>query len=236
MYKSGQTPDDVYYSPGSEPFPHTDMEDSQNKQGDDVSDNYLRMKSQNRDRWSTFDDDFAYWNDPRWNSQFYLSLNFGAPIGYYPWGWNSWYSPYYWYNPFCPIYYGKPIVVVNPNPAAYGPRTYNLNTYTNTGKGYNIKTGQPYKSNSGYKPGVAPIRVFGNQGSGKSNFNRRTYSGYESTNQRNSGYTPRSGSEGRSSTPTRSFDSNRSGSSSSVTRSSGSSAPTRTFSRSGGKN
>jgi hypothetical protein len=188
MYKSGQTPDDVYYSPGIEETGYANNDQNQNDDDGyvDVNDRYLRMKSSSQ-RWSAFDDDFAYWNNPGWNSQvmfnsFYspwgwstgwgVGVGYGSPWGwsmnvgwgtgwYYPWGWNS------WYNPFCPGYYGNPVVIVKPvpyNPRANGPRTYNLNTY-------NPKTGKPIYTNPklpgrsyAYTPstGSSRVRVFNN--------------------------------------------------------------------------
>src|SRR5262245_3964968 len=114
VYKSGQTPDDVYYSPGKERAAYVNTEEKNDSKysyddqyaNTNLNDRYIRMKRYNRDRWSAFDDDYLYWNDYRWNSQPYYN-NYGA---YSKFGWSSWltYSP--WMNPFCPAYYGAPIV------------------------------------------------------------------------------------------------------------------------------
>lgn len=156
MYKSGQTPDDVYYSPGREQAAvvQTDEDPNKNRKFTDeyTDDRYLRMKSSNQ-RWSAFDDDYMYWNNPSWNSQMvfnswgnpYYGMNYGIGygIGYGYSNWhlgfgNFWGAPYYLSNPFCPVYYGQPVIIVNPkgsyrNPVANGPRTYNLNAYNNNG-------------------------------------------------------------------------------------------------------
>ena len=188
MYKSGQTPDDVYYSPGVQPTKFAENHQDQNDEDGyvDVNDRYLRMKSSSQ-RWSAFDDDFAYWNNPTWNTQVMFNAwstpwgwnsGWGMGIGYgSPWGWNmsvgwgtGWYYPWGWnpwYNPFCPGYYGNPVVIVKPvpyNPIANGPRTYNLNTY-NPRSGlptYNDpKTpGRAYTYNP--SSGGSRIRVFNN--------------------------------------------------------------------------
>lgn len=216
VYKSGQTPDDVYYSPAKERAAYVNTQEKQEDKysyddeyaNANVNDRYIRMKAYNRDRWSTFDDDYLYWNDYRWNSQPYYNT-WGA---YSKWGWSSWYAYSPWNNPFCPAYYGAPIVIVNPqpayrNPVANGPRKFNLNTFitpTTTSNSYNSKFG-----NSGYN--------YNNRSS-----NNRTYNSNES----------------RSSSPVRIFD--RSSNSSSGSRSSGSSgsgggsSPVRSFPRKGG--
>ncbi len=241
LYKSGQTPDDVYYSPArSIPNVNEDeyvrvekADDEYNSDYVNTNDRYLRMKSLNRNRWSSFDDDYYYWNDSRWNNQLYYSnINL-----YNRWNWNPYFNTYsYWNNPFCPVYYGQPIVIVNPkpinkNPIANGPRVYNLNTNNNNNNGsYNPKRGWMNSNNSG---NGSPIRVFGNNNSGSSNNGR---------NFNNSNNNSRSNSSGNSN-PVRTFEprNNSSGSSgnsgsksSGSSGSSGGSAPVRTFPKSGG--
>jgi hypothetical protein len=238
MYKSGQTPDDVYYSPGREvpALVESEKNDSRRYEEDNVSDQYLKMKSSNRNRWSAFDEDFMYWNNPAWNNPYYyntmrpvypyggsswnLSFNFGYYSGFYPY-----YS--YWNNPFCyPGYYGTPVVIVT-NPKAYAPRSSgNLSTYT------------PKSYSTDPKTGARTYNI-----SGTRSFSNRTGGG--------SYYTPSSGRSTRTygtdsySNPSRSFNnSNSSGtrsnesssgsSSSGSSRSSGGSAPVRSFPRGGG--
>ncbi len=256
MYKSGQTPDDVYYSPGREvpAYVETKTNPEENaRQNEDLSDAYLRMKTYDRNRWSTFDNDYMYWNDWRWNNQMYF--NSFSPYPYTSWGvgYNTgWYSgwsigfsvnygypyygyPYYgYYSPFCPGYYGAPIVVVNPK--AYTPRTTNLNTYRTNPKTNSFidpKTGaRTYNISS---PTSAPVRTFRSGGSNAGSSSRGYYDN-------NSSSKPRY--QGGSTSPTRSFDrstnsgnnSNSSGtrSSSGSSGSSGGSAPVRSFPRGGG--
>ena len=60
-YKSGQTPDDVYYSPERQQDEYVRVQndnDDQKYQGDDnyYDDRYLRMKVHNRVMWSDLDD------------------------------------------------------------------------------------------------------------------------------------------------------------------------------------
>jgi hypothetical protein len=194
MYKSGQTPDDVYYSPGQERGGYVTTDDDRNDNGydnhTDVSSRYLRMKSINRNRWSSFDDDLNYWNDYRWNNPYMMNSWYSRPglgFGYNNWGmggigmgyghmgynnfWgynNMFYNnPWAWNNPFGNYYYGTPVIILNPkpvyrNPMANGPRAYNLNTYTSTNrKGYyNEEGGRRF--NNAYSGSNAPVRVFNN--------------------------------------------------------------------------
>jgi hypothetical protein len=215
VYKSGQTPDDVYYSPAKErPAYVTTKEEEEKYNYDDeyanLDDRYIRMKRYNRGRWSAFDDDYLYWNDYRWNSQpYYNRWN-----SYTNWGWSSWYGSQPWLNPFCPVYYGTPIVIVNPkpvyrNPVANGPRTFNLNTFTTP-----------------------------TTGSTNSKYGTRSYK-YYNGNSNNRTYSP---SDSRGSSPARTFDrsNNSSSSGNSGSKSSGSSgssggsAPVRSFPKKGG--
>lgn len=131
-YKSGQTPDDVYYSPvrpQDEYLTSQKEDDRQYRYNDDYySDRYLHMKVADRTRWGTLDD--WYYNDYRYRR-------------YYPY-YNDWNAYSYWNNYYNPYY--NHYLVVNPKTVnTYTkPRTFNLNTYTpsNASKGRgNSKTG-----------------------------------------------------------------------------------------------
>jgi hypothetical protein len=263
MYKSGQTPDDVYFSPGAERSGYVDNDRNGGYDDGyvDLDDRYLRMKSSSR-RWSTFDDDFMYWNNPSWNNQFMFNAwnrpgiswgmgNFGMGSMWgnpffgmgsmYPFnphmGFNTFYG-----NPFSPFYYGTPVVIINnpkpmpTNPRANGPRTFNLNTYNPSGSGYtDPRTGKNvYTTNP--RNGNSGIRVFSNSGS---NGSERS-GGYISTEN----YRPRGGynesnnnsGQRNSGSPTRTFESsgNSGGFGSGTGSNSGGSAPVRSFPRGGG--
>lgn len=94
-YKSDQTPDDVYFSPGRNGL--TKREEAkdlaQREQYEEyinsADDRYLRMKVANNYRWSSLDD-FDYWNDSRYDFGYY---NYYNPIGF---GWNNYYGYNYW--------------------------------------------------------------------------------------------------------------------------------------------
>lgn len=118
LYRSGQTPDDVYYSPARE---ITYREETTRKEEErviresdvaSIDDQYLRMKIRNR-RWSSLDD-FDYWNDSRYyhghNCNCNGTLNYVYLDGrYYPV--RTWNNPYNVYssinNPYYPVVYYK---------------------------------------------------------------------------------------------------------------------------------
>jgi len=120
-YKSGQTPDDVYYSP----VRYTD-ESQKNDQVDkqeDQKDYTITMGIRDR-RWRDFDDAYDYRNSP----YHYCNCRCGN-YGYY-------YNPYYhtW-----PVYISK-VIPVNTT-----PRMVNLNAY----RGFKSATATDPKSSSG---------------------------------------------------------------------------------------
>ena len=126
-YKSGQTPDDVYYSPV-----RTVEEDNNSKKSDEVSRDgqERKMKMKSRDaRWRDLDDDFDCHYDP---------YRYGYSYGYY-------YNPYYY--PY-PVYSNNCIKYSNPKNST--PRMTNLNSYYNTRVSYvNPKTGSVRWVNQG---------------------------------------------------------------------------------------
>ena len=70
-YQTGQTPDDLYYSPGKEQTAsavrrQNEDEERYQQNVSTIDDRYLRMKVANRNQWSNLDD-FSYWNDMRFN-------------------------------------------------------------------------------------------------------------------------------------------------------------------------
>src|SRR5215216_829231 len=164
-YKTGQTPDDVYFSPErpQEEYVRVDNNDDdkyyrgeQNRNSSDYynyeEERYLRMKVRNRNRWSYIDNDFYSYNPYVYNNSSY----------YYNSPWNS-YS--YWdqcYNP-----YSRQVVIYNPkSPTLNRPRTINLRVFDNpqnntiNSKTYNSKAGSYNTNNNSYS---APRRNFGNE-------------------------------------------------------------------------
>lgn len=107
-YKSGQTPDDVYYSPA-----RAIEENSYRNEVDYRTDNYedraIRMQVIDR-RWRYLDMDYDYRYDP---------YRYGYNYGYY-------YNPYYYNRP---IYLPGSLIV---NPKNNTPRMTSLGSYNNT--------------------------------------------------------------------------------------------------------
>jgi hypothetical protein len=106
-YKSGQTPDDVYYSPVRGIDEKDNREDEE-----DRSDNYeereIRMATRDR-RWRDINDDYDYRYDP---------YRYGYNYGYY-------YNPYYYNRPV----YIPGCTIINPKNTT--PRMTNLGSYNN---------------------------------------------------------------------------------------------------------
>ncbi len=134
-YKTGQTPDDVYFSKSRpmDEYVRVEEENDQYYRYDDeyYDDRYLRMKVRNRNRWNDLND--WYYNERRFRYNVYTGTCFCND----PWNphsyWNSYYNPYY-----SPYYYNYGIVSIK-TPSYTKPRTFNLNTYTSNQQG-NTKT------------------------------------------------------------------------------------------------
>jgi hypothetical protein len=122
-YKTGQTPDDVYYSPARQQDEYVQQEkrDQPRYQSREeyYDDRYLRMRVADRQRWSELDDYYYYGN--RYDYSYYNGYN-----------WNNPWSPCsYWNNHFNP-YYHSYVIVSTQSPVFNHPRTVNLNTYNNS--------------------------------------------------------------------------------------------------------
>lgn len=78
-YRTGQTPDDVYYSPAREvnEYVQVDKDDDNRLSYNESNLEDRRLRQQIRDSRFRFEEDI-YWNTPRYNS----------------WGWNTWNNPY----------------------------------------------------------------------------------------------------------------------------------------------
>jgi len=197
-YKSGQTPDDVYFSPASpkDEYVRVDDEEDRYRRDDEAyrDDRYLRMKVRNR-RWSTLDDD-------------YYSYSYGTygSYGYYPYVYNTPFNSIsywnYYYNPYCP---GNTVIISNPKSTVYSrPRTFNMGVFTspgtNTGSkaqtryGYTGSSGSNNNSKSSGRNAGSYLRDIFGSSSGDSR-SKDTYS----TNTRSSSGSSSSGSSGSSS-------------------------------------
>lgn len=194
-YRAGQTPDDVYYSPG-------DNQESADNYITPEDNNYLRMKVQNNSRWGSLDD-FDYWYDSRYYGNHYYAYNnpysfhnpysywgsgFNSPYSYWttfnysPWGYSPWgYSPWGFYSPYTTIVFYKNRNVYTGNVLNGNMNGYNNNMYNNNNNNYNVNTGQ--KSDK---------RSFGS-----------LFKGNFSSREQNPNYTPPNGSRNQ---PVRVFD------------------------------
>ncbi|MBV9987268.1 MAG: hypothetical protein JO301_06285 [Chitinophagaceae bacterium] len=148
-FKSGQTPDDVYYSPGREIA--AAKEDEVRKQDQAAyqeyissqDDRYLRMKVANHSRWSSLDD-YDYWYDSRYDFSNYNNYSSYRPYsfcyernaGYIGSPYSS-YGGYGWSMPYHTI-----IAYSSPKYAGGSTSGSNISAYRN--KSYN-------NSNYGYK-------------------------------------------------------------------------------------
>jgi uncharacterized membrane protein YgcG len=221
-YKTGQTPDDVYYSPERQHDEYVRVKENDDRryQGDDeyYDDRYLRMKVHNRTMWSDLDDSYFY--NRQYSYSYYNSLN-----------WNNPWSPYtywnYYYNPYCShqVFYGTPTKITYNH-----PRIFNLNTYNSTqltNNNYTTPKGSIYNTSNYSNNNNRPVRIIGsynppgntNTSSNAGNFLRNVFNSSGSNNSSSSGSSNSSSSKSSSSGSS-------SGSSGS---SSGSSAPVRRF-------
>lgn len=141
-YKTGQTPDDVYFSPTrperEEVFSER-YDDKESRYTDEYyDDRYLRMKVHNRTRWSNLDDWYYYDR---------YSLGYNYYYGSYHNPYNSW---NYYYNPYCCCHTNN--VYSNPktNTAYNKPRMFNLGSYNinNNSTSSNPKVGAQTTTNS----------------------------------------------------------------------------------------
>jgi hypothetical protein len=165
-YKSGQTPDDVYFSPQRPQDEYVRVENKKEKyrydeQNDD--DRYLRMRVRNRRMWSDLD---YYYSDPYAYRYFNNGYN---PYIYNPYAYsNPWSSYSYWnhyYNP-----YSTNVIVVNPKSPVYNkPRISNLRVYDDPQSG--TINNNPKVSNGGR------VRVFGSNNDGNNYNESRRNSG-----------------------------------------------------------
>lgn len=213
VYKTGQTPDDVYYSPARETEEYVEVKKDQYRsrgyEYDNAEDRYLRMKVRNPYRWNTFDDyyynDWAYTNNYGYNSfnPFYTWNSY--------WSWNS------YYNPYC-----HNIVVVNPksSPTVYSKvRNFSMGSYVNN---------NTTKTSTTKSSGVRPTSRYNNSNYNNSNSNnnnslgtsiRKVFSGGNSNSNSGGSYSTSSSND----RPTRTYNPSSTSSSSGSSSSGGSS-------------
>jgi len=147
--KNSTTTDDVYYSPNT-PVKITSTGSTENSDYYSTpNDNYVKMRVQNPDKWSYFDDyNYDYYGYSPYGYGSGVSLSVGFGVGYYNpyFGGFGYYSPmsyyncYYAWNSFYNPYYGAVIVVNGKNPAAPSyTRTSTFNPSSYQGNYYNTR-------------------------------------------------------------------------------------------------
>ncbi len=136
IYKSGQTPDDVYYSPVKGDLKEN-KKDSYVVQEDD---NYLRMKVRNNNRWRQIDD-YSYWNDTRF---YYSNCNNRFNNGFNN-GWNTHFNNNWSNNNFTGFYMNSGFS--------------NFNNFNNCGFN-NHFFGNNFWGNNGWNYWNSPVYVF----------------------------------------------------------------------------
>lgn len=220
VYRAGQTPDDVYYSPGP-----TDESYASNNRGSDngesyytPEDNYLRMKARDPQRWSAIDDYSGmnswgyggYYGTPGYSMYspysyggygygMYSGLyGYSGMYGYYnPWSYGSYYSNYYYWNSYYNPYCGGMIVgSYKSNPVVYNTvRSFSSAAYRNTNYSRsNVNNGgRAYQPANGGRYSTSNT-YYNNSNSGGL---RRVYSNSGSSSSNSGSYTP--------SSPTRSY-------------------------------
>ena len=164
-YKSGQTPDDVYYSP-ERPKEYVRTEKKDNRRVDDGEyrdDRYIRMKIRDRRYVGLHDDYYSY--NPYYYHYYNSSLYYNSP-------WNNHTYWNYYYNPcgFCSACGTYPSKTVTRTPRAFDLSVYNSPNTKNV-KGVSFKGGQVSYGNN------TPGNTIRNYGSGKSNTGNYNNSG-----------------------------------------------------------
>lgn len=168
-YQSGQTPDDVYYSPERPAEEYVRMEKADNRQYgydryeyyDERDERVARMAIRNR-LFSVLDNDwYDYGYYSRYRSR---NVNHLSNSGYFYY-WNYYYNPYfnpcvpgnYAYNP-----YGPGNVFFSTRQVYNKPRTYNLMVFDREMNSVNPNLPKGYKApNAGYRDNTDNYRGSG---------------------------------------------------------------------------
>ena len=189
-YKSGQTPDDVYFSPvrPQDEYVRVQKDDDRQYRQDDRNydedayrdDRYVRMRVRNR-MWTVLDDGYSY--------SYYPS----TPLAY-----SSWSAYNYWnylYNPYCCC---NNVIIGNTKSTVYNkPRSYNLRVFdnlpvtpSNTKGSYNYTSSPNSRTrssssdnyrNSGSSAGGFLRNIFGGGSDNSSSTNSKSYGGSSSS-------------------------------------------------------
>lgn len=198
-YKTGQTPDDVYYSPARPQDETVREEKNDNKdyryEEEYYDDRYLRMKVHSRYRWSYLDD-------------WYLTDRYSIGYNYYFGSFNNPYNRWnYYYNPYCCCLHNYNYVFVNPKIPTAAPvvrKNFNLGYYTNTSYSNSNNNRGMFKTSTTRTGNTTIYNNTNNNSSsrnndGLSNKVRTIFSGDNSGSRTSRTYTPSSSSSSGSS-------------------------------------
>jgi uncharacterized membrane protein YgcG len=182
-YKSGQTPDDVYYSPARFAEDKKEEEDRQDEQDKAQAAEHRRVRQTIRDRrWRDFNDyDYTYNNSPY--NYCYCNCNY---TGYY-------YNPYFYSTPIFNTSVIKSTPPRKVNLSSYQGYTPNTTSVVKTNTKYGTTTSSaPRYNNSNKKEGFLNkvSKIFSSSNSSQSNSNTNSSSGSNNTRS----YTPSSSS------------------------------------------
>lgn len=211
-YRTGQTPDDVYFSPArpEEEYVKVQREDSRRYRyvEESYEDRFLRMRVHNRYQWGDLNDWYAYERSTLgYNTYFAPSLNPYVAWNYY---YNPYYSSYHYHSPLMGHWAMNQGTVKT---ISSGPRQFNMSTYQQLP--INLKTVKAQSSQ--YAPGNYGAPAGRSASSNRGNTLREIFS-----NSGGSYTSPGTGSGNSSPSPTQSSSGSSSGSA-------GSSAPVRRF-------
>jgi hypothetical protein len=191
VYKSGQTPDDVYFSPARPQAEYVETQKDEDKyqsyeqyQDNYRNDRFLRMSVGNPYYLNSYNSYDGF--DWRYNSFVYDSYGYGfnSPWSSY-WAWNNYYNPYY-STPF--VYYGGVSSKFNYTVPVSRPIAFNPNSYISPG----------YRSARTYNGNYNNVNQrYSNNGNGI----RNIFSGSNPNHNTNNNYTPST----NTSTPSRSY-------------------------------
>lgn len=188
-YKSGQTPDDVYYSPANPEADYVQAEPRREepRREETREDRFLRLRVHNRDRWSQFDD---YYSDPY--AYYYSTANCACEC-------NPRLSWSYYYSPYSPYYHGWAYVPLRPT-VPNRPRNFNFESYRPPSPSAPVYSGG--KPGEGYSAPSYSNGSGSSSGSTRGSSLRNTFGGSSrGSSSTSSGSSSSSSSSGSSSAP-----------------------------------
>lgn len=204
--RNAQTSDDTYYSQGRQTTTSNASQSEYDYYSANTSDQYLMMRVQDPNRWSTFDDyDYGYAGaySPYSYGSSWIYSGFGfspwMSYGLYPYyGYGFGYMNYYAWNCFHNPYYGGRVVIGN-SYAMYGAynqlHPFNVTSYNNR-----VITNSNVRNSRFYTPSANTRNsVTNNPYRNNTNTNRRNF--YNNQNNNNSNYRQQNSQPVRSFTP-----------------------------------